>query len=47
LQEYLCPCHDGHFAIDGAIISGPQPRPLEEYETKIEDGNLFIFLKEA
>ncbi|RCK73461.1 MAG: Ubiquinol-cytochrome C reductase iron-sulfur subunit [Anaerolineae bacterium] len=47
LQEYICPCHDGHFAIDGSIISGPQPRPLDEYETKIEDGNLFILLKEA
>ncbi len=47
VQEYVCPCHDGHFAIDGAIVSGPQPRPLDEYQTKIEDGNLFIFLKEA
>ncbi|MCX8060993.1 MAG: ubiquinol-cytochrome c reductase iron-sulfur subunit [Anaerolineales bacterium] len=47
VQEYICPCHDGHFAIDGSIISGPQPRSLDEYETKIEDGNLFIFLKEA
>ncbi len=47
LQEYLCPCHDGHFAIDGSIVSGPQPRPLDEYQTKIEEGNLFIFLKEA
>ncbi|GAB4473880.1 MAG: Rieske 2Fe-2S domain-containing protein [Anaerolineales bacterium] len=47
VQQYVCPCHDGHFAVDGAIISGPQPRPLDEYETKIEDGNLFIFLKEA
>lgn len=47
VQEYICPCHDGHFASDGSIIAGPQPRPLDEYETKIEDGNLFIFLKEA
>ncbi|MCS6908053.1 MAG: ubiquinol-cytochrome c reductase iron-sulfur subunit [Anaerolineales bacterium] len=46
-REYICPCHDGHFAIDGAIISGPQPRPLDEYETKIEGGNLFILLREA
>lgn len=46
-NQYICPCHDGHFAIDGAIISGPQPRPLDTYETKIEDGNLYLYLKEA
>jgi menaquinol-cytochrome c reductase iron-sulfur subunit len=47
LQEYVCPCHDGHFAIDGEVVSGPPPRPLDAYETKIEQGNLFIHLQEA
>jgi menaquinol-cytochrome c reductase iron-sulfur subunit len=39
---YQCPCHDALFGIDGEIIKGPQPRPLDEYETKIEENNLFI-----
>jgi Rieske Fe-S protein len=39
---YVCPCHNAYFGIDGQIISGPQPRPLDSYETKIEEGNLFI-----
>jgi menaquinol-cytochrome c reductase iron-sulfur subunit len=39
---YICPCHDAYFAIDGQIISGPQPRPLDPYETKVEENNLFI-----
>jgi Rieske Fe-S protein len=42
LSAYVCPCHNAHFGIDGQIISGPQPRPLDPYETKIEEGNLFI-----
>ena len=47
LGEYLCPCHDGHFAKDGVVLAGPPPRPLFEYEHKIEDGNLFILFKEG
>jgi len=45
--QYVCPCHDGHFARDGAIISGPQPRPLDRYEHKIEDGRLVVHVVEA
>jgi Rieske Fe-S protein len=42
LQHYVSPCHDGHFDITGAVLSGPPPRPLDEYPTKIEGGRLFI-----
>jgi len=41
-QEYVCPCHDAQFDINGQVLSGPPPEPLHTYETKIEDGNLFI-----
>jgi len=41
-SAYICPCHDAYFSIDGGIIKGPQPRPLDHYETKVEDNNLFI-----
>ena len=47
LKEYVCPCHDGHFDINGNKIAGPPPRPLDTYQTKTEAGNLFIFLKET
>jgi len=47
LQEYVCPCHDGHFDIDGDVTHGPPPRPLDEYETKIEDGIISIRLMEG
>ena len=38
-----CPCHDALFAAaDGAVISGPAPRALDEIPTFIQDGILFI-----
>lgn len=40
--HYVCPCHDAHYAMDGAVISGPAPRPLDQYETKMDSGNFFI-----
>lgn len=40
--QFLCPCHDGVFSIDGQVISGPPPRPLDRFEHIVEDGKLFI-----
>lgn len=42
IREYVSPCHDGHFDIEGFVTKGPPPRPLDEFETKIEDGNLYV-----
>lgn len=44
IQHYVSPCHDGHFDILGKNIKGPPPRPLDEFVTKIENGNLFVTL---
>jgi menaquinol-cytochrome c reductase iron-sulfur subunit len=44
IQHYISPCHDGHFDIVGNNVSGPPPRPLDEFVTKIENGNLYIQL---
>jgi len=45
MKEYVCPCHDGHFAVDGQVLYGPPPRPLDQYEFKIQDGNILVHLK--
>jgi menaquinol-cytochrome c reductase iron-sulfur subunit len=44
IQEYVSRCHDGHFDIDGNVTYGPPPRPLDQYEFKIEVGEIFIYL---
>jgi len=46
-REYICPCHIAHFDVDGNVTFGPPPRPLERYETKVEEGNLSIHFVEG
>lgn len=43
-QQFHSPCHHGIFDKGGYVVSGPPPRPLDEFETKIEDGSLYIRL---
>jgi Rieske Fe-S protein len=44
---YLCPCHDAKFDIEGAVLDGPPPRPLERFDEYrlTEDGVIEIFFK--
>lgn len=41
-EEFFCPCHNGVFDKDGRIVAGPVPRPLDQFETKVENGQLFV-----
>ncbi len=41
-DSFFCPCHNGVFAKDGAVVAGPPPRPLDRFESKVENGILYI-----
>ena len=41
-QEFICPCHVAVFAQNGARISGPAPRAMDELESKIDNGVLKV-----
>jgi menaquinol-cytochrome c reductase iron-sulfur subunit len=41
-REFLCPCHNSLFAMDGKVISGPAARPLDRYDVRIEGNKLLI-----
>lgn len=42
---FKCPCHNGRYDIDGKVISGPPPAPLQRHKTKLENGKLFLATK--
>jgi Rieske Fe-S protein len=39
-HQFACPCHAGVFNIEGSVLAGPPPRPLDTLETRIQDGDL-------
>lgn len=41
-DRFECPCHGGKFRADGARISGPPKRPLDQFETRVENNILKI-----
>jgi menaquinol-cytochrome c reductase iron-sulfur subunit len=41
-HTFICPCHNSVFSIDGKVLGGPAPRPLDRYMTKIDAGKLEI-----
>ena len=44
-KQYLCPCHNSSFALDGAIKdrSSPSPRALDTLEVKVsDDGGVWV-----
>jgi menaquinol-cytochrome c reductase iron-sulfur subunit len=39
---FICPCHHSVFNIDGKVVSGPAPRPLDTLPTKIKENDLYV-----
>jgi cytochrome b6-f complex iron-sulfur subunit len=42
-RQILCPCHAGVFGPDGAVISGPPPRPLAPYRVVVIDETVRVY----
>jgi len=42
---FKCPCHASAFDIDGKVLAGPAPRPLDRYVSRVEGGKLLIGLQ--
>jgi menaquinol-cytochrome c reductase iron-sulfur subunit len=43
-DEFFCPCHNGQFDLNGNVIGGPPPRPLDRYDVKVENDQLYVLV---
>ena len=41
-NQFVCPCHNSLFSIEGKVLDGPAPRPLDRYETKMDGDKLLL-----
>jgi menaquinol-cytochrome c reductase iron-sulfur subunit len=40
--HFECPCHGSVYAMDGKVLAGPAPRPLDSLPARIERGELHV-----
>lgn len=41
-RQIWCACHNGVYDLKGQNVSGPPPRPLEEYAVNVADGEIVV-----
>ena len=41
-QDFVCPCHAGHYASDGTVLSGPPPKPLAKIPIAVAEGKITV-----
>jgi Rieske Fe-S protein len=40
--QFFCPCHNAIFNEQGEVVTGPPPRPLDQYVVKVEDEQIYV-----
>jgi menaquinol-cytochrome c reductase iron-sulfur subunit len=45
-RQFQCPCHGGLYTLDGQVVGGPPPRPLDTMEWRVDGGNLVVNYKD-
>lgn len=41
-NDFLCPCHLSVFSLEGQVLSGPSPRPLDTLPVKVQGGRILV-----
>ena len=39
-RRFRCYCHEASFALDGAVLGGPPPRPLDRFPMRVTEAGL-------
>jgi Rieske Fe-S protein len=47
MQRIWCACHNGMFDLNGRNVSGPPPRPLEQYNVHLRGEDIVVERKKA
>ena len=45
-KNFHCPCHNSIYDLDGKVLGGPAPRPLDTLPVKTEGDRLFVQYKD-
>lgn len=40
--NFICPCHGGVYDFDGKVIGGPPVRPLDRFQTRVQNGQVQV-----
>jgi cytochrome b6-f complex iron-sulfur subunit len=46
LKEVWCACHNGIYDLNGHNVSGPPPRPLEQFDVQVRGDDIFVRRKQ-
>lgn len=41
-QQIWCACHNGTFDLNGQVVSGPPPKPLEEFQVNVRGDEVIV-----
>jgi len=41
-RQIVCPCHAARFDLNGNVVGGPAPKPLQQIKASIVNGNIEI-----
>jgi cytochrome b6-f complex iron-sulfur subunit len=45
-NRFYCPCHKGIFDLQGNVVEGPPPRPLDEFKVEVDNNLVYMWIEE-